>query len=169
MCCATATCCISGSMSDRAFRYIPRVAIGAIVGLVLAACANVPARFAAPEVRAAEVRVVVFDFPRVRLALDLTVHNPNDRAIALEALDVALHVEGRSVARTSLASPVTLGAGTVTSVALDASGDLGEVLAGVARSMGRDGKALHYEIAGTARLSDGTQFPFRRGGVLAYR
>jgi len=144
-------------------------AIGAIVGIVLAACASVPARLVAPQVRAAEVRVVVLDFPRVRLALDLTVHNPNDRAIALEALDVALHVEGRPVARTSLASPVTLAAGTATSVALDASGHLGEVLAGVARSMDRGGKALHYEIAGTARLSDGSQFPFRRGGVLAYR
>ena len=156
-------------MSDLTRPRALRSTIVALVSTVLAACANVPARLVAPEVRAADVRVVVLDFPRVRLALDLTVHNPNDRAIALEALDVVLHVEGRPVARTALASPVTLRARTATPVALDASGHLGEVLAGVARSMDRDGKALHYEIAGTARLSDGSQFPFRRGGVLAYR
>ena len=146
-----------------------RVAGFAIMCAVLGACANVPPRLVAPEIRAAEVRVVVFDFPQVRLAIDLSVHNPNARAISLEALDVALHVEGQPVARTSLASPVTLVATGTTSVGLDASGNLGAALAGVARSLDRGGQALRYEIAGTARLADGSQFPFRRGGMLAYR
>ncbi len=146
-----------------------RVAGFAISCAFVAACASVPPRLVAPEIRTAEVRVVVFDFPQVRLALDLGVHNPNARPIALDALDVALNVEGQPVARTSLASPVTLAASTTTSVALDASGHLGAALAGVARSLDRGGQALRYEIVGTARLADGSQFPFRRGGVLAYR
>lgn len=149
--------------------HFVRVAGVAIMSSVLAACASVPPRLVAPEVRAAEVRVVVFDFPHVRLALELTVHNPNARPIALEALDVALHVEGQPVARTSLTTPVTLAARTATSVALDTSGHLGAALTGVARSLDRGGQALRYEILGTARLADGSQFPFRRGGVLAYR
>ena len=146
-----------------------RVAGFAIMCVVLGACASVPPRLVAPQVLAAEVRVVVIDYPRVRLAVDLSVHNPNARAIALEALDVALHVEGQPVARTALASPVTLAASSTTLVGLDASGHLGAALAGVARSLDRGGKALRYEIAGTARLADGSQFPFRRDGMLAYR
>ena len=135
----------------------------------LAGCASVPQRLIAPQIRAAGVRVVVFDFPQVRLAMELTVHNPNARPIALEALDVALQVEGQPVARTSLAAPVTLAAGEDTRVAMEASGHLGAALAGVARSLDRGGQALRYELEGTARLADGSQFPFRRGGVLAYR
>jgi LEA14-like dessication related protein len=146
-----------------------RVAGVAILCAVLGACVNVPPRLVAPEIRAAEVRVVVIDFPQVRLAVGLSVYNPNASAIALEALDVALHVEGQPVARTSLASPVTLAAASTTSVGLDARGHLGAALAGVARSLDRGGQALRYEIAGTARLADGSQFPFRRGGMLAYR
>jgi len=136
---------------------------------VLPACVSVAPQLVAPEIHAAEVSVVVFDFPRVRLALDLTVHNPNARPIALDGLDVELNVEGQPVAHTSLASPVRLAASSATLVRLDTSGHLGAALAGVARSLDRGGQALRYEILGTARLADGSRFPFRRGGVLAYR
>jgi len=146
-----------------------RLAGVAAMCAMLAACANVPPRLVAPQVLGAEVRVVVFDFPQVRLAMDLTVHNPNARAIALDTLDVALRVEGQPVAHTSLASPVTLPASGTTSITLNASGHLGAALAGVARSLDRGGQPLRYEIAGTARLADGAEIPFRRGGVLAYR
>lgn len=156
-------------MSDLAAVAASRVAWVVTLCTALAACGSVPPRLVAPQIRAAQVRVVVFDFPQVRLALDLTVHNPNPRPISLEALDVALQVEGRPVARTSLASPVTLAAGAETSVALYASGHLGAALASVARSLERNAQALRYEVEGVARLSDGSSFPFRRGGVLAYR
>ena len=156
-------------MSDRGSPRGLRAVRIAISCALLAACASAPPRLVAPEVRAAEVRIVVFDFPQVRLAVDLSVYNPNARAIALEGLDVALHVEGRPVARTSLASPITLAPGSATPVALDASGHLGAALAGVARSLDRGSQALRYEIEGNARLADGSQIPFRRAGVLAYR
>ena len=156
-------------MSD--LPLIDRLRVAWVVALcaALGSCVSVPPRLAAPQIRAASVRVVVFDFPQVRLAMELTVHNPNARPIALEALDVALLVEGRQVARTSLVAPVTLAAGEETRVALEASGHLGAALAGVARSLDRGSQALRYELEGTARLADGSQLPFRRGGVLAYR
>jgi LEA14-like dessication related protein len=156
-------------MFDRGRLRALRAAGVALSCALLAACASVPPRLVAPEIRSADVRVVVFDFHQVRLAVDLSVYNPNDRPIALEGLDVALHVEGRPVARTSLVSPVTLPPGSATPVALDASGHLGAALAGVARSLDRGSQALRYEIEGNARLADGSQFPFRRAGVLAYR
>jgi LEA14-like dessication related protein len=164
-----ATLFISASMSDRARLHNLRAPCVAIFCGLAAACVSVPPRLVAPEIRAAEVRVVVFDFPQVRLAVDLTVYNPNAGPIALEGLDVALHVEGRPVARTTLATPVTLAPGSATPVVMDASGHLGAALAGVARSLDRGSQALRYEIEGTARLADGSQFPFRRAGVLAYR
>ena len=142
--------------------------MGTIVALVLAACATVP-RLAPPEVRSAQARVVVLDFPRVRIGVDLSVFNPNARAIALNGLDVELNVEGIPVARTSLAAPVELAPLDTTQVALDASGHLGAALASVARSLDSGNRGLRYEITGTALLADGTRFPFRRSGVLAYR
>ena len=140
----------------------------ALVAILLAACATVP-RLALPEVRSAQARVIVLDFPRVRIGVDLAVFNPNARAVALNALDVDLNVEGVAVAKTSLAQPVELRALQTTQVALDTSGHLGAALAGVARSLEGGSRGLRYEIVGVARLDDGTQFPFRRAGVLAYR
>ena len=135
---------------------------------VFTACATVP-RLAAPEVRSAQARVIVLDFPRVRLGVELSVFNPNSRAIALNAVDVELDVEGITVARTSLAAPVELPPLDTTQLSLDASGHLGAALASVARSLDSGHRGLRYVVAGTALLADGTRFPFRRSGVLAYR
>jgi LEA14-like dessication related protein len=140
----------------------------AALAAFLSACATVP-RLVPPEVRSVQARVVVLDFPRVRIGVDLAVFNPNARAVALSALDVDLNVEGVAVAKTSLAQPVELRALDTTQVALDASGHLGAALAGVARSLDSGNRGLRYEIVGRATLQDGTQFPFRRAGVLAYR
>ena len=134
----------------------------------LVGCATTP-RLAAPEIRSAQARVIVLDFPRVRIGVDLAVFNPNTRAVALSALDVDLNVEGIAVAKTSLAQPVELRALETTQVALDTSGHLGAALAGVARSLDNGNRGLRYELVGMARLYDGTQLPFRRTGVLAYR
>lgn len=134
----------------------------------LVSCATTP-RLAAPEIRTAQARVIVLDFPRVRIGVDLGVFNPNPRAVALNGLDVELNVEGVAVAKTSLAQPVELRALETTQVALDTSGHLGAALAGVARSLDSGNRGLRYEIVGVARLGDGMQLPFRRSGVLAYR
>ena len=136
--------------------------------LVLAACATVP-RLAAPEIRTAQARVILLDFPRVRIGVDLVLFNPNTSAVSLDGLDVDLNVEGIAVARTSLAQPVVLRALDTTQVSLDTSGHLGAALAGVARSLEGGSRGLRYELVGSARLADGAQFPFRRAGVLAYR
>src|SRR5688572_16823626 len=146
-------------------RYLS-VALLCIV--TLASCATTP-RLAAPEIRTAQARVIVLDFPRVRIGVDLGVFNPNARAVALNALDVDLNVEGVAVAKTSLAQPVELRALETTQVALDTSGHLGAALAGVARALDSGNRGLRYEIVGVARLGDGAQLPFRRTGVLAYR
>lgn len=139
------------------------------VFLSLAGCAGMQPRLVPPEVRSAQARVIVLDFPRVRLGIDVAVFNPNARAIALSGLDMDLSVEGVPVAHTSLATPVQLPAHETTQVQLDTSGHLGAALAGVARSLDGSQRGLRYEIAGSARLEDGTQYPFRRSGVLAYR
>lgn len=136
--------------------------------LILAACATVP-RVAAPEIRTVQARVIVLDFPRVRIGIELGVFNPNARSVSLQGLDVDLNVEGIAVARTSLAQSVDLRALETTQVALDTSGHLGAALAGVARSLEGGNRGLRYEIVGNATLADGSRFPFRRAGLLAYR
>ena len=147
---------------------IGRFAAIAALTAIVAACATVP-RLVAPEIRSAQARVIVLDFPRVRIGVDLVLFNPNSRAVPLEGLDVDLNVEGIAVARTSLAQPVVLRALDTTPVSLDTSGHLGAALAGVVRSLEGGSRVLRYELVGNARLADGSQFPFRRTGVLAYR
>ena len=147
---------------------IVRFAAIATLAAILAACATFP-RLVAPEIRSAQARVIVLDFPRVRIGVDLVLFNPNTSAVSVDGLDVDLNVEGIAVARTSLAQPVVLRALDTTQVSLDTSGHLGAALAGVARSLEGGSRGLRYELVGSARLADGAQFPFRRAGVLAYR
>ena len=146
-----------------------RLLLPAVIGLLASACAHVPARLDPPEVRSVEARVIAFSFPMLRLGIDLTVRNPNPVDVSLARLDVALDVEGESVARTLLAQPVTLPARADAVVSLDTSGNLGAAIAGVARSLDRRGAPLRYELRGQATLDSGQSFPFVRRGELAWR
>jgi len=155
----------SASTSSGRVRAV-RALAAALGVVVLAACASL--RPQPPQLFAAEVRVVVFSFPRARLAIDVTLDNPNDYAIGVSAIDVGVDVEGARVARAALGAPATLAAHAATVVHLEASADLSTALAGVARAIGRGGGPLRYEIAGSATLDSGASYPFRKQGVLAH-
>jgi LEA14-like dessication related protein len=155
----------SGSTSSWRGRAVRRVSAALLVVLI-AACATLAPQ--PPRVLAAEVRVVVFSFPRARLAIDVTLDNRNDYAVAVSALEVGVDVEGARVARAALAAPATLTAHAATVVHLEASADLSMALAGVARALDRGGGPLRYEIAGFATLGGGATYPFMRRGVLTH-
>jgi len=145
----------------------PSAASRAIAALVLAAalasCAALAPRLAAPEVVGANVRVVQVSLPDVRMAIDLTLSNPNTVEIVVQAFDARISLEGERVATASLAAPVTMPANGTAQVTLSARGDAAATLAGVGRALG-SGRAMRYEIAGDVTLGDGSRYPFVRRG-----
>ena len=148
-------------------RWLALAAAAACV-LVLGGCAALAPRPEPPQVRSAQARVIVFAFPRVRLGIDLIVNNPNPADLEISALDMAITIEGESVASAVLAAPVTLPREASAALALEASGHLGAALNSVARRLGKGGGPLRYELAGHVQLRDGATHAFRRAGILAH-
>ena len=131
--------------------------------LALAACASLAPRLEAPKIVASSVRVVSVSLPDAPLAVELTLANPNAVDIALDAITTRVALEGEHVAAATLDRPVTLPANGEARVALSARGDAAAALASLGRALGA-GRPLRYEIAGEARLADGTRLPFLRRG-----
>jgi len=142
-----------------------RHAVAVLAVLLAAGCALLPPRLAAPQVELVGVRVVDARLPQVRLAVELSLTNPNAVAIDLAALEADLAIEGEPVVTARLLAPATLPPRQATRVALGAIADAGAALAGVGRALG-GGRALAYDASGRAILADGTIYPFRRRGVL---
>ena len=137
----------------------------AAAAMVLAGCAALRPPLAAPEVEIASVRVAEARLPRLTLAIELSVRNPNAVAIELAALDADLAIGGERVAVVRLARPVTLPPDRSTRITLTADADAGAALAGVGRVLG-GGRPVGYELTGLVTLGDGTAYPFRRRGEI---
>jgi LEA14-like dessication related protein len=142
-----------------------RPAISLLAALALAGCAGIAPRLAAPEVRAASVRIVQIALPEARFLIDLLLYNPNTVAIALAGLDATLTVEGQKVGEARLAQPVTLAASGETPVSLETRANAVAALGALALTIARESPALRYEVTGVAVLTDGTRFPFARRGM----
>ena len=148
---------------NRHHRNATRALAALVVAAALAACATYGPRLAAPEIVGANVRVVQVNLPEVRMAIDLTLSNPNAIEIVVTAFDARISLEGERIATASLAAPVTMPANGTAEVTLSARGDAAATLAGVGRALG-SGRAMRYEIAGDVTLGDGSRYPFVRRG-----
>ena len=105
----------------------------------------------------------------------VTLTNPNDREIAVDALDATLTIEGEVVATAGLSAPVTLPAKGTAPADIAARTGVDAILRAVANAMRRFGSGtpsspeLRYALDGRARLANGLQIPFRRTGELGSR
>jgi LEA14-like dessication related protein len=73
--------------------------------LVVTGCATLP-RLEAPKVTVERVRVERFSGVDARFTVVVNVANPNDREIAVDAIEADLKVEDVPVGRAGVASPV---------------------------------------------------------------
>lgn len=144
--------------------------------LLLAGCAALGPRIQAPTITIDDVRLDRMESVQAVFVAHVTMANPNDREIAVEALDATLTVEGEQVASASLAAPVTLPAHGSAPAEIAARTGIDAVLRAVASAMTRRGgapstpsPALNYELAGEARLAGGLRVPFRRRGEVGSR
>lgn len=141
--------------------------------MLVTGCATLP-RLAAPHVAVERVRVERFSGVDAQFTVFVNVANPNDREIAVDAIDADLKVEDVPVGRARLASPVRLPALGTTTAALTARAGLADTLraaAEIARRAEAAGgalRAVRYAVTGTATIDGGRTIPFARSGEIAW-
>jgi hypothetical protein len=139
--------------------------------VVLAGCAMAPS-IAAPRVGVKAVSLDRLEGADAYFTVQVDLDNPNARALAVDALDATLAIEGEPVAHATLVAPVVLPASGSASATLSARTGIDAVLRATAAAMrrgaGRGGgglPALRYTVDGAAVVS-GLRIPFSRGGEL---
>ena len=85
-----------------------RHALACALLLLAGACASFGPRIAPPTVTVNDVRLDRIEGTSAWFVAAVTLDNPNDRELAVAALDATLTIEGEAVATAALAAPVTL-------------------------------------------------------------
>ncbi len=164
--------CISASTSDVAAlrTAVAWSALALALALALGACATMP-RLEAPKVVAAELRIDRLTGVDAQFTVTLTLANPNDRDINVNAIDAAVRIEDVPVGMAQLAAPVRLAARGEAPVMLTVRAGLADALRAAA-AVGRRAEAggpstARYAVTGTAVLDGGLSLPFTRSGEIA--
>ena len=148
-------------------------ALLAALACLLGACAAVTPRIDPPSVSVNEVVLERIEGAQAWFAASVTLVNPNPRAIAVEALEATLALEGEPVATFALAQPVILPARGAVPARISARTGFDALLRGVASAMrngaGAPAPILRYELSGQARLAGGLAVPFHRSGEIGSR
>ena len=157
-------------------RSITRQRCAAAFVLLLTACASFGPRIDPPKVTVTDVRLDRLEGADAWFVAQVTLDNPNDREIAVDALDARLAIEGETIATAGLTAPVRLPAKGSAPAEITAHTGVEAILRAVASAMQHLGSGavpvnptLHYVLEGQARLSNGLQVPFRRAGELGSR
>lgn len=148
----------------------PALALLAI--LVVAGCAAL--RPEPPTLAVAGVSVDRLAPADARFSVFVAMGNPNDRAIAVDAIVANLRIEDVMIGSARLAEPVTLPARGETTARLVAQADLPSSLRAAAEIASRalvEGAAfsgIRYAVDGTATIDGGSVYPFSRRGEIAW-
>ena len=153
-----------------------RIALFIAATALLAACAGVP-KLAPPSVAVSSVTVNRASAGFAGFAVVLSLANPNDRDIAVDAIDAALTIEGVPIGSAVLAAPVRLpargeaGATLDTRASLDAMARVAAQIALQADERRADpaGPVVRYTISGVATLEGGLAIPFSHSGEIQLR
>ena len=102
----------------------------------------------------------------------VSISNPDERDIVIDALDATLSIEGQEVAKGELKAPVHVPAHGSANAEFSARTGMDQVLLAVAKAMQRGARtlptaappSLHYLIEGRAKLAGGATLPFSRSG-----
>ncbi len=149
-----------------------RLAALATAVLVAGGCAGV--RLEAPTVTVAGVVVDRLTPTDARFGVLVTMANPNDRAIVVEAIDARLRIEDVVIGTAELADAVHLPARGEATARLVARGDLASSLraaaqvASRAQSAGEAFRGIRYAVEGSATIDGGSVYPFSRSGEIAW-
>ncbi len=141
--------------------------------LAVAACTTLP-RLAAPKVTVDRVTIERWSALDAQFSVLVDIANPNDREVAVDAIDAEVRIENVLVGTARLAQPVRLPARGDTKASLVARAALADALqAGAAiarRAEGAGGSAqpIRYAVSGTATMNGGDIIAFSRSGEIRW-
>jgi LEA14-like dessication related protein len=139
---------------------------GVATVLALAVSWSAPAQaLLTPRVTLDGVRVTRLDANDTRFTLFVTVENPNEHDLDIDALEARLAIEGEPLVAGTLNAPVTIAAQAATPVAIDARTTLPAFLAAFDRFTRLP--KVRYELTGKAYVFGGVPLPFARSGDIA--
>ena len=152
----------------------PGARITLLAALALAACTTAP-RLDPPKVGVARVQIDRFTGANAQFSVVVTLANPNDREIAVDAIAADLRIENVAVGTARLAAPVRLPPRGETRATIAAQTDLAASLRAAAEIARRletrtDGPpAVRYAVSGYATLDGGSVVPFSRSGEFTLK
>ena len=143
--------------------------------LLLALCAlGTGCTSLVPHLKAPELKVVGLNFlggdnRHQQLRLRVQVTNPNDRQIAVRAIDYQVALAGSHFADGSTDEPFTLPALGQTEFNLNVNADLAALVNVVGAHL--NDTTLDYQVTGTLHLAEGLlrEIPFKGHGTLPLR
>lgn len=150
-----------------------RAALTLLAILVVTGCAAL--RPKPPTLAVAGVGVDRLAPADARFSVYVAMGNPNDRAIAVDAIVATLRIEDVMIGRARLAEPVTLPARGEATARLVAQADLPSSVRAAAQVASRllvEGDAfagIRYAVDGTATIDGGSVYPFSRSGEIAWK
>lgn len=138
---------------------------------LLAGCALLPLT-TPPRIDVVGVNLDRVVGPDAWFSVTVSVSNPGEREIAVDALEATLSIEGQRIARADLRTPVRVPAHGNATAGMTAHAGMDAVLLAVAKAMqlgmrgGPSGAvpSLHYAIEGRARVDGGASVLFSKSG-----
>jgi LEA14-like dessication related protein len=140
----------------------------ALVSLLLAGCAGLPAGDEAPVVTLADFGVAGGSLLEQQFNLKLRIQNPNNEELRIDGVAFTLEVNDAPFASGVGNQPLTVGRFGAALLPVDGFSSLGGVLRQVGRFVQGDQRALRYRIKGSLSLAGGLRVPFDRRGEFDF-
>ncbi len=131
------------------------------VAITLVAGAACAAAFVSPSITLERLRIERLSGRDANVAVTLSIENPNDREVALDAVEMNLELADMKIGTASLAAPVVLASHARTSATFRAAASPDALAAAIAASLDRG--QVDYAVAGIAQV-DGGMVPFAQRG-----
>lgn len=144
-----------------------------VVAMLVGACATAP-RLEAPKVSVDRVRIDRLTNADAQFTVVVNLVNPNERTIAVDAIDADLRIEDIAIGTAHLAEPVQLPPHGEAAASLTVRAGWAATLRAAAEVARRaetgNGAAptVRYVVSGVATLDAGPAIPFTRAGEFAW-
>jgi LEA14-like dessication related protein len=137
----------------------------ALCGLA-SGCTSLMPHLEPPQLKVVGLNFMGGDYRHQQLRLRVAVTNPNDRQIAVRAIDYQVALAGSHFAEGSSAEPFTIPALGQSEFNLDVNADLAALVSVVGQHL--NDTDLDYEVTGTLHLAEGLlrDIPFKGHGKL---
>jgi LEA14-like dessication related protein len=134
-----------------------------------AGCSSLLPQLKAPDLKVTALNYLSGDSRHQQLRLRIHVTNPNNRQIAVSAIDYELTLAGAHFANGNSAAPFTVPPLGETDFDLNVNADIGSLVKVVGAHLGEP--SLDYQVSGTLHLAEGLirEIPFKSHGLLPMR